>query len=151
MKNISKKILLTSLIVFSQAKLHSMLGKVNTLKVFSKTNFLLKSKASLKILKDLKKFTPFYIDRSINYLPLYTDAQILNKILNNTEKSFSTTDAQMINVIYQLTKQLNKQELELAEIKFLLKELTIKRLTKEKVSNENIAVTFDNEHEIDEF
>ena len=57
----------------------------------------------------------------------------------------------MINVIYQLTKQLNKQELELAEIKFLLKELTIKRLTKEKVSNENIAVTFDNEHEIDEF
>ena len=54
MKNISKKILLTSLIVFSQAKLHSMLGKVNTLKVFSKTNFLLKSKASLN---NLKKFS----------------------------------------------------------------------------------------------
>ena len=53
MKNISKKILLTSLIVFSQAKLHSMLGKVNTLKVFSKTNFLLKSKASLNNLKKI--------------------------------------------------------------------------------------------------
>lgn len=148
MKNLHKKFILLSLIILSQAKLHSMLGTLNKLKVFSKTKLLLQPKINLnslkkfsnskdpnnktsnpeiidtdQILKDLKKFAPFYVDKSINYLPILSDAEILNRILNNTEKSFSTTDAQMLNIVYQLTKRLDKQEKDLERIKFLAKRI----------------------------